>query len=231
VNENAAKRAEIVQMVREYQSKITDWIKREAWNTDSDDDYEDSTEYKEALEYWNKFKQQEQVDYTVALAYARELFERYEKLDKSLDEKADSIVKYLGGGSALVTLGGLFAIKTDVWSNCLLGLVALACMIPSLVVALRAVSAAIRVRQPRASATMLPVKFAVDMAEFHKQKDNTELNLWLMLHPICEAYHFRTFRKSFLVKRAHSCYRWAIGLLLLPVIGMTITLFILTLTR
>lgn len=229
MNENQKRREEIVQLFWEYQGKVAEWVRRKAWSTDTDDDYEQSDDYKAAVEYWNKFQQQEQVDYSVALAYARELFERYDKLDKALDEKADTIVKYLGGGSALVTLAALVSVKTDTFSSCLLGLIALVCMIPSLVAAILAVAAAIRVRQPRASATLLPVKFAVEMAEHYKLKDNTELNLWLMFHPICEAYHFRTFRKSSWVKRAHDCYRWAIGLLLFPVVGMAITLFVLTL--
>jgi len=227
VNENSQRRDEIVKLVREYQAKVTKWIKDKAWKTD-DDDYEKSTEYQEALEYWNKFEEKDLVEYEVALAYARELFERYEKLDKSLDEKADSIVKYLGGGSALITVGALLSVKTDNSNSCLIGFVALVCMLPALVVALYAVAAAIRVRQPRASASFLSVKFAVDMAEYHKKKDKTQLNLWLMFHPICEAYHFRTFTKSELVKRAHDCYRWAINLLLLPVLGMAITLLVLT---
>src|SRR5207249_4332507 len=97
-----------------------------------------SEDYKAALDFYRKFQQQEGVDYSGVLAYARDLYDRHDKTDKLLDEKADSIIKYLGGGSALVTFGALLSIKSDNTNSCILGLVVLVLLIPSLVQAVRA---------------------------------------------------------------------------------------------
>lgn len=216
-------REQFTQMLREYQAKVAGWVRRRFTGT-PDDDYQQSADYREAVEFWQKFQQKDGVDYAVVQKYARELFERYDKADKALDEKADTIIKYLGGGSALIAFGALMTIKTDSRNTCLLGVVALLCLIPSLILASRAIANAVKVRWPRSSATLLPVKFAVKMAEHYKEPEKIDLNLWLMFHPICEAYHFRNTRKAELVRVAHQYYLGAVTLLVLPVIGLAVAL-------
>ena len=216
-------RERFAQMLRDYHAKVGGWIKK-LWPSDPGDDYEKSEEYQAALNYYQQFKAQEGVHYDAAITYAQQLHERYDKTDKALDEKADSIIKYLGGGSALVTFGALLSLKTDTRATCILGLVAMVCLIPSLAAAIMAVSHAIRVRRPRASGSLPPVKFAIDMAEFYKTEDQVKLNLWLIFHPLCEAAYFRNLQKAKLVNSTHNCYQWAMILLLIPVVGMAITL-------
>jgi len=212
------------QILREYHAKLGTIINN-LWKSKVDDDYEKSDDYQAALAYYRQFKQVEGVNYAAVLEYAKELHERHEKIDKSHDEKADSIIKYLGGGSALITFGALLSIKTDTRATCILGLVAILCLIPSLFAAVKAVSSAIKVRHPRAATSLPPITFAVDMAHFHQpQPEALAVNLWLILHPICEAAHFRNLQKAKLVSLAHSWYRLAMVLLFLPVAGITATL-------
>ncbi|WP_157369944.1 hypothetical protein [Zavarzinella formosa] len=193
----------------------------------ADDDYEKSPDYIAALQAYRQFESQEGVNYEPVIEYARELFDRSEKTDRLLDEKADSIIKYLGGGSALVTFGALMSIKADSPNACLMGVVALVFLIPSLVCAVAAVRYAIMVRMPRASAMPPNVDFAVKMAEFYKDKDAIQLNLFLILSPICEAAVHRNIQKSKGVSAAHRAYAWAMGLLILPVLAMAICLLVL----
>ena len=226
MNETAAQRERIVQHFREYQSRVSGWISH-IWQSPPDDDYQKSEEYQAALDYYRSFEAQEGVDYTVAIAYARELHERYEKTEQSLDDKADAIIKYLGGGSAAVTLGALVSIKLDTWKSTAAGAAALACLLPSLVYAVRAVRAAVQVRRPRSAASLPPVDYAVRIAEFYKTKDRIEPNLWLILHPLSEAAHYRNLLKAKSVEDAHGYYRQSIGLLIVPIVGLTLVLVVL----
>jgi hypothetical protein len=223
MNEQVKDRDYFVSQLRDYHQKVAEWIKQ-TLAPDDDDDYEQSPDYQQALEYYRAFKKQDEVDYSVVIAYARELHEKYDKTDKVLDEKADSIIKYLGGGSALVTFGALVSIKAENPWSCILGGVALVCLLPALACAINAVRHAIHVRRPRSAATLPHVKFAVEMAEYNKKKEDIELNLWLIFYPICEAAHHRNVQKAKRVEKAHKAYVWAMGFLIIPVVAIAICL-------
>ena len=225
MNDNAKQREELVQMFRDYCTKVGGWVSQ-TWKADLDDDYVKSAEYQAELKKYNDFVQQDDIKYDAVFDYARDLYDRYDKTDKLLDEKADSIIKYLGGGSALATFGALASIKTDSPFSAFMGMIALVFLIPSLVAATRAVYFAIKVRRPRSAATLPPVSWAVSMADWYKTDDKIKTNIWLIFQPICEAYNHRNCCKAKLVHNAHSCYQWAIGLLVLPVIGIAITLIV-----
>src|SRR5687767_2854389 len=111
-------------MLRDYHTMVGGWIKQ-IWKSEPNDDYEKSPDYLEALEYYRKFKSQDGVHYDAAIDYAQKLHEGYEQTDKALDDKADSVIKYLGGGSALVAFGALLSIKADNQGSCILGIVAI----------------------------------------------------------------------------------------------------------
>jgi hypothetical protein len=196
------------------------------WKDDIEEDYQKDPEYRAALEYYQQLQTQDEVHYEIAVAYARELYDRYDKTDKTLDEKADSIIKYLGGGSALVTFGALLSVKTDTRSACILGIFGLASLIPSMIAAIFAVVNAVRVRRPRAAGFFPHVRFAVEMSEHHKEEKKISVNVWLLFGPACEAAHFRARYKAKLVARAHKCYQWAIILLLVPITAVIVALLL-----
>jgi hypothetical protein len=222
---NLFSRQKILDKYKEYQDKFKRWFEF-IWKTPPDDDFEKHEDYKAALEYYKSFEHKDGIDYSVAIAYARERYDRLDKTDKTLDEKADSIIKYLGGGSALITFGALISVKADSWQISLLGLVALCSLMPSLFRAIRAVAYAIQGRRPRGSALTPDVKFAVEIAEHYKTKPEIELNLWLIFHPICEALIYRNMQKAKLVDSAHKWYKLAIGWLFGPVVGIVACLIV-----
>jgi flagellar basal body-associated protein FliL len=220
VNEASARRDELVKMFRDYRKKIAEWLEHPI----PDEDYEKSDDFKAAMEFYRIFKPQDNVDYGEPVKFARELYERYENTGKLLDEKADSIIKYLGGGSALITFGALVSLKIDNQWSCTLGIVALVSLLPSLVCAFLAVSSAINARKPQTAATLPNVKFAVEMAEYYKKQDELEPNLWLIFYPLCEAALHRNLRKAKIVHNAHTWYKRSMWLLLIPVIAIAICL-------
>lgn len=223
MSDKPSDREAFARMLREYHAKVYGWIER-MMRGNTEEDYTTSTDYTSALEYYRKFERIEGVDYSAAIVYAQELRDRYDKNDDTLDEKADSIIKYLGGGSALVTFGALLSIRPESHLSCILTLVATACMTPTLLLAIRSVSFAIKVRAPRDLAGLPPISYAVKMAEHYKVEDHVKINLWLIFHPLCEAAHHRNLLKATLLRKAHNYYRLAMTFLLLPVCGIIISL-------
>jgi len=188
--------------------------------------FEDTAEYKQSVELWQKFEMKEQVDYKPVVEYATRLAESYERTDKSLDDKADSIVKYLGGGTAIITAGVLLGIKTDSTRGCILSLVAITCLAPSYYFTIRAVRAAINARRPQNQAALKSVSFAIEMAEHHKEQSKFEPNFYMIFHPICEGAYIRNEGKARLVDRSHTYYMRSIFCLAIPAIAIAITLFV-----
>jgi hypothetical protein len=215
-NEKAWSREQIVDLLRAYQQKVAGWLalKIRPWKGESD--FTQSEDYKTALKAYNDFKKADGIDYSPVVTYARELYDRYDKTDKTLDEKADSVIRYLGGGSALITFGALLSLKSDIPESRQLGIVLLLSLIPSLLSTICAVFFAIRVRQPQLAATLPNVDFAQKMAEYYELKNDTELNTYLIFSPICEAAHFRNTRKGVWLKHAHRAYLLSIACLLVP---------------
>ncbi len=93
MNERAKSREELVDQVRAYQQKVTGWLNQTLPFWRKDDDYTESGEYQIALEAYQQFKKAEEVEYSPVVTYARDLYDRCDKSDKSLDEKADSIIR------------------------------------------------------------------------------------------------------------------------------------------
>ncbi len=192
-------------------------------------DYSSSKDYNDAVDFFKNFEKKDKVEYGWIMKYAKDLQERFEKTDGKLDEKADSIIKYLGGGSALLTFGALVSIKPEKPETCLLGLIALVSLIPSLCFALLAVQAALRVRSPQSAATPPPLTKAVHLAENYASAEEAELNLVLICHPICEAYAYRNKQKSDDLRRAHEFYAQSLLFVLIPVITISAALVYLAL--
>ncbi|MFL5339885.1 MAG: hypothetical protein ACJ8F7_07020 [Gemmataceae bacterium] len=224
MNENAQKREELVEQFRDYQRKVAGWFHQRLGFWRPDDDYTQSEEYQKALKEYRKFKQIDGIDYSPVVQYARELCEHYEAVDKALDDKADSIIRYLGGGSAIVTFGAFLSVKGESHDSRIVGLCALLSLLPSLICALAAVYSAIRVRMPRSAAIFPEVDWARRMAEYNGTKDKTDINIYLMFSPISEAAHYRNVMKAKWLNRAHNFYCATLAGLIVPVIVVSICL-------
>jgi hypothetical protein len=217
MNENQAKRDIIRRQYEALQDRLKEWAKNAALY--SEDDYRKLPEYQEALTFFQQFTHKDGVKYGAVVEYARKLHEWLEKTDKTLDEKADSIIKYLSGGSALVTVVALLSLKTDSTKTMIIGAVVLICLLPSLVTSVLAIYYAICVRIPQSSASPPQIPDAVTIAETYKDTEAIELNLWLILTPICEVAYVRNMNKAGYVKTAHRLYLGAIAGLILPLLG------------
>jgi hypothetical protein len=221
-------RHEIRKAVEERLTGFAEWAKEAAiWAAFfSTGDYTTSKQYKEAQEFFEKFKDTPGVDYAPVVEYAKTLQEWLASTDKTLDEKADSIIKYLSGGTALVTLAALLSIKFDSpkTNAVIFGLVVLLCLLPSLVCGMVSIYYAISVRIPQRAASLPQIPDAISIAEAYKTKGITELNIWLILNPICEVAYVRNMNKGKWLKWAHRFYLLSIAGLLVPLIGGVVCL-------
>ena len=102
----------------------------------------------EARAFLNSVTPKPGVDYTVALEHAKSVWEGEQKAYELLEAKADSIIRYLGGGTTLFTLGILSKIDaSNYW-------IAVAALVP-IAMALVAIRFAVRAMTP-APAPSLP---------------------------------------------------------------------------
>src|SRR5690606_4594021 len=124
-------------------------------------------------------------------------------------EKADAIIKYLGGGTAAVTLGTLAAVgPNNAWIPLLL--------LPSLVFALWSIYLALRVRQPTDVPSPPHVTTAIKYANaYGSQAEATFIALW---HLCCEGIAFVNGRKARKLKIYGYLYFAAVACLLIPIV-------------
>ena len=213
---------------QEYQSwaaRVNGWITSLFDEKKLDEKYDEFQSAKDALAWYRKeFQPQDDVDYSHAVEYAHKLLERLDNTDKALDEKADSIIKYLGGGTSLVAVGAIFSVKTDTWVGCLFGLFVMACLLPALYFSYWAVRYAIKCRRPQFSSLVPDVKYAVEISNFNVKKEKIEPCLWLVLHPICEANLYRNLQKASCVESAHEYYLTSLKWLGIAIVAIAVSL-------
>jgi hypothetical protein len=193
MNSNSANREEIVRVVKDFYDKVTFWI-RKNWNNHKANSFEETDEYTKAMVFFESFLHKDGVDYSLVTTYQRELYSRLCDTDKILDEKADTIIKYLGGGVALIAFGALVSIKPE-GRQAIIGAVAIFCLLPSLILSSLAVRRAVSVRRPQPSTLLPDVSFPIKCVEEYGAK-YAEVNIWMIFHPMCEAALYRNIEKS-----------------------------------
>jgi hypothetical protein len=186
--------------------------------------HHDSEDYKNAEKWWREFDCKTNVDYSEVLQYAKEAFAKCESVDQANDAKANSIIQYLSGGTAIVALVAPFTVRYDTIGAFNVSMGVIGCLIPSFLLAIAAVWNAVSVRQPQPSRTLPAVTFAAEMADFHSDKDKTKTLTWLILHPIIEAGIIRNAYKAKLLDAAHKYYKASIACLILPFASLLVTL-------
>ncbi len=170
-------------------------------------DYQNHPSYMDAETFKQNFEPKDGCDYKWAIEYAKESYQRLDQTFRYLDEKADAIIKYLGGGTAVVTVAALATVNHySAWLPILL--------LPSLGCALAAIALANSARRPRTHPSPPPVTEAVNYAEAYSDKaEATFLGLW---HQCCEGLDVVNAIKAKRVDCAGRCYWWALFCLLLP---------------
>lgn len=180
------------------------------WRRDSvQDRIEDHEDYKAAVEFRQTFAPKDGVDYAWVCEYAEKHYRWLEERFQYLDEKADSIIKYLGGGTGVIALAAVAGITRDNAPIILL-------MVPSVLLALRAIYLAVSARNPDKTDMPPGITGAVQYAESYGEKGRTIfMGQW---HQSCEGMALVVSRKAEKVKQANWFYFWALMCLLFPLV-------------
>lgn len=169
--------------------------------------------YQAAIEFMKTVRPKDGVDYDWVSEYAKKLWDYRINMWTILDGKADSIIKYLGGGIGLLTLGVLAGINEG---NAYL----VAWTIPAIAAALGSIIFATRVKLPVTLSAPPPIRQAVrEYAETEKKAQTASANFLGQLDVVCEGIYLDCRRKADLLVQATRCYATAIVLLLLPVMA------------
>jgi hypothetical protein len=144
-------------------------------------------EYQKAHDFKNLFHPKNGVDYEWVTGYARQIYDQFDQADQVLDAKAESIIKVLGGGSGLLTLGAILNLPK-------LPTGVLWCLAVALVLALLGIFFAAWVRMPRQA--FLPPSIAWALAysdHYGKDAENKFLAQW---HLACEGMRLAVRNKA-----------------------------------
>lgn len=169
-------------------------------------------EYLKALDFEERIQPIEGVDYEWAWDYAKGAYDRLATIYSKLDEKADGIIKYLGGGAGLFTIGMLTNLDK-------IPAAYLAWSIPAVIVAVLSVIVANLARKPNDSSLPPSVESAFRYADsFNKTAKASFLGQW---HLACEGMRLAVETKALRVTWATWLYVASIALLLVPLVIAT----------
>jgi hypothetical protein len=175
--------------------------------------FDNDPSYIEANEFAKSIEPEEGVDYEWVADYATDLFDRLTRSNKELDEKANDIVKYLGGGSGLFAL--LAITKVDPANS-----VVLWSVLPAFIVALVAIYRAASVRRPMDLDLPPSVKAAFDYAVTYNTTARAAfVGKW---HVACQHAVLVNGYKTKLVEQATRWFVLAIASLTLPIVASLI---------
>jgi hypothetical protein len=141
--------------------------------------------------------------------YAKDKYEHLSRASDRLEEKADSIIKYLGGGTAIVALAAFAGITKT--TAPIIGL-----LVPSIGCALAAVWHAVQARQP----TKIPVPPRVDeaMSYVHAYKAQSEATFLAQWHEACVKLDTVVTYKAGHVSAANKFYFWTLAWLIIAML-------------
>ena len=181
-------------------------------------------DYKAAMKFKETFEPKVEHDYSWVLNYAESIYSRLETTFRELDSKADSIIKYLGGGGGLLTLGAIAGVsQQEISSMTYLILWG----IPPAVFAMVSIVFAAIARSPTRTHHPPSVEGAVKYAEHFKDKsaEAAFLGQW---HVTCEGMRLAAQRKSWWVKYSTLGFAGAVAALILSLGAVVYELVIAT---
>jgi hypothetical protein len=197
--------------------KLEDEILKIAKITDAKDDFEfveKDERHRKAIEFLNKLDKEEasaDKSYTWTADYARQLWDGGVKIFSTIDEKADSIIKYLGGGTGIFALG--IIAKIDSHNYYLAWLCA-----PSILCSLLAIYLAICARRPRGVPSLPPISQAFKFAEDYQNPTSAQRAFLGHWNLACIDMDLVCTRKAHLLEVAMKFYFAALGFLILPLL-------------
>ena len=165
---------------------LSDWIWR--WlNRQLPTKIHDDPAYQKAHEFKNTFSPKQDVDYDWIEDYARLIYDRFDQADQTLDAKAESIIKVLGGGTGLLTLGAIINLPK-------LGLPVAIGLAISILLALVAITFAAWVRLPRQTFLPPSVGWAMSYADWYR--DDARRKFLAQWHLACEGVRLTVRAKA-----------------------------------
>jgi hypothetical protein len=173
---------------------------------------ENSREHQDAMQFMRGVVAREGVDYTWVWEYAKERWDYLVKDNAVIENKAASIVNYLGGGTGLFAIGILSKIDSSntflVWWT-----------LPALLCAVLSVIVAILVKKPAITAALPTIAnakmYADDFASSKEKATTVFLGQWYLA---CTDLKLISDRKARLTEIATWLFCIAVALLFLPVI-------------
>jgi hypothetical protein len=172
--------------------------------------FADHPDYHDALDFAKKVRINEAQHYDWVWEYSKDLWTHRVKVIGLIDEKAESIIKYLGGGLGIVSLG-IIAIPTTMMHLALWMLPAIFCAIVSIAYALYA-------RWPKDMPALPSIKEAIEYTDHYIDNDNAKAHFLGQWNLACEGIRLFSSIKAKNVEWAMKLCLISISLLSLPII-------------
>lgn len=147
--------------------------------------------------------------YDVVIEYLKEQYKHLQDRDGSLDDKAETIIKLLGSGTAIISFGTLLSLKLETNNSIWIAIVIIASLIPTIILSGFALYRAVKTREPRETAALPDVTFAINCVHSYESANSSSINIWLILHPICIQIGLRIIHKSNELTKAYWNYKAA----------------------
>ncbi len=169
-------------------------------------------EFQKANEFARHVVAVEGKEYEWVWDYAKDLVARKLDFFKMLDDKADTIIRYLGGGAGIFALGVLAKIDSTNWHIALMA-------IPALLASVVAVFFAIRCRVPSQGSGSTSIQTAKEVfADQSIDAMHAKAAFLGQFHLTATVLEIASRHKSRCIIVASWCYFAAIALLILPII-------------
>jgi len=120
--------------------------------------FRNDSEFKDADRYAKEFTPKDGVDYEWVTEYAKEHYGRIDKGVDNLEQKADSIINYLGAYTGLLSLASIYSVSAVHWSVAVSAL-------PTFVLSVAAMKEAASARSPIDKPIPPDVLNAIEFAE------------------------------------------------------------------
>jgi hypothetical protein len=167
--------------------------------------------HQEVIDFLNNAKAAEGAEYGWTFEYAKTLWEYRNKTFAGLDEKAESIIRYLGGGTGLFAIGAIAKVETSSrWIA--------ASALPAIICALVAIYFAFRSKKPDPFPGMPSIQKAKAYADDLKNDNEAKAAFLGQWNAVCEHARLICDRKAVDVYRASVLAFVALTLLILPLL-------------
>lgn len=170
-----------------------------------------SPEYLQADEFARTIELDDDTDPDWIWEYAKDMYDRFSRIYRDLDNKSNELIKYISGGIILFTLGLLVSLADkNAWI--------IKWAFPSYILGLIALAFAVSARQPNPVVLPPSIKDAIDYANFFKNPARSKGAFLGQWHASCVGIRLAVERKSVRVQWATWAFFASIVLLLMPLV-------------